>query len=215
MSDLPFAPPRTVGDVIALYLTHTKDSQNERTFEGRQHALSEFSRTHGELPLTEAKSYHLQLWIDARSQRWRSEWTRRRAASTVQVCFNWAMKLGIIDQNPFRGVRLPPGQRGEPMEPWEFQAMLRATSAPFRWRLKDIRSRAEVRPETTLYGLRHLLITEAVLSGVDIATVAALAGHERITTTQHYLHVAGRTDHLRAAVQSIQRGTVSKKGDQP
>ncbi len=71
------------------------------------------------------------------------------------------------------------------------------------WRLRTIREKAGVSEETTLYGLRHRLLTEAVLSGVDSATVMAIAGHERISTTQTYFHVSGKTDHLRAAMEQI------------
>lgn len=79
------------------------------------------------------------------------------------------------------------------------------TAQAISWRIQQIRDAANVRPEVTLYCCRHSFITEAVMSGVDIATVAELAGHSRISTTQHYFHVAGRLDHLQAAVQQVFR----------
>lgn len=77
------------------------------------------------------------------------------------------------------------------------------TNPAIHWRIQQIRAAANVRPDVTCYGCRHAFCTDAVLAGVDIATVAALAGHSRISTTQSYFHVSGRTDHLRAAVEKV------------
>lgn len=278
----------TIRAVIEMYLAHTERDHSPRSFYGRKLSLDAFASHCGSMLVSDAKPYHLRLWIDSHKE-WRSDWTRRREASNVRVCFNWALNLGLIEDNPFKGVTCPQGERGEPMEPWEFAAMLRASAPLFRrvliflrfsgarpgemaaaewrhfdprracieldrhktakktrkprrimlhpvllkllawiqrhdpdqqfifvnakgrrwentaicWRLKQIRNKTCIRPETTLYGARHFFCTQAVLAGVDIATVAALAGHERITTTQHYLHVAGKTDHLQAAVKQV------------
>jgi integrase len=73
----------------------------------------------------------LQTWLD-RHPAWVSDWTRQRAAAGVQACFNWALRLGLIDKNPFKGFRVPGGERGQPMEDAEFQAIMRHSPPVFR-----------------------------------------------------------------------------------
>jgi integrase len=82
------------------------------------------------------------------------------------------------------------------------------------YRVKQIRENAGLRADATLYGLRHLFLTQAVLNGVDIGRVMGLAGHKRIGTTQHYLHV--RTEHLRSAINDVfRKDKDGEKGSQP
>ena len=85
----------------------------------------------GHLPLSQAKPYHLRLWVQNQA-RWQSNWTKRRAAATVKAAFGWAVRLGLIDDSPFSGVSFPAGERGGPMKREQFQAMLRGTTAVVR-----------------------------------------------------------------------------------
>jgi site-specific recombinase XerD len=83
-------------------------------------------------------------------------------------------------------------------------------------RMEQIRQRADIEYDLTLYGLRHGYAVQAVLNGVDIATLAPLMGHNRIETTAYYANVAGRTDHLQDAVKTIFQPAprAKKKGGQ-
>ena len=135
MSDTLLFPtltaPTTAGQVIDLFLLHTRRSQAERTYLERERILRAFQASHGGLSLAESKPFHLRLWIDGHEE-WTSDWTRKGAVATVQRAFNWAAKLGMIQSNPFCGVSNPEGESGRPMTDAEFSAMLRASSAPFR-----------------------------------------------------------------------------------
>lgn len=128
----------TVGDVAALYLRHATADQNARTFADRRHVLLAFTAAHVGLELASAKPYHLRLWTDAQTQ-WKSDWTKKRGISTVQRAFNWAVKLGIIDRNPFWGVSHRAGEYGRAMTDSEFQDSLRSSSQPFRRLLMFLR----------------------------------------------------------------------------
>lgn len=279
--------PLKVEDVVAAYLRHAQTDKSPAQ-SGREHVLKAFVADYGHLPVTDAKAFQLQLWIEDHPKLV-SNWTRRRWASSVRVAFTWANKLGMIDRNPFAGVSFPKGERGYPVEPVQFRSMLRSTTALFRrvltflkfsgcrpgemasvrwtdidysrgcivlakhktvkrtgkprvimlhpvvvklllwirrhephpqlvfvnsrgkpwtntaicWRVKQIREAADVPPDATLYCCRHAFGTDAILAGVDLATLAALMGHERIETTQIYVHVARKVDHLHKALGQI------------
>lgn len=64
-------------------------------------------------------------------------------------------------------------------------------------RFVAVRERAGVRPEITVYSFRHLWISEALMAGVDILTVAKLAGTSVQMIEQTYGHL--RVGHLLTA----------------
>lgn len=53
------------------------------------------------------------------------------------------------------------------------------------------------------YGLRHRFGTEAIMRGLDIKTVAEMMGHASIRMTEHYIHLAGKIDHLKEAAERM------------
>lgn len=65
--------------------------------------------------------------------------------------------------------------------------------------LATIRRKAGLDASVKNYGCRHAYATGAILNGVDIATLAELLGHASIKTTEWYLHLAGKSDHLAMA----------------
>lgn len=66
--------------------------------------------------------------------------------------------------------------------------------------LRGLRERARFGADVKLYGARHLFGTSAILNGVDIATLAELMGHAKTSTTEIYIHLADKDEHLDAAV---------------
>lgn len=69
----------------------------------------------------------------------------------------------------------------------------------FRRIVAAVRDAAQV--PFTLHSLRHSFVTQLLRSGVPIHTVAALAGHTHITTTEHYSSVWD--DDKRLAVRQL------------
>jgi integrase len=53
------------------------------------------------------------------------------------------------------------------------------------------------------YTVRHRFGTQGVKKGVDLKTLATVMGHSRVTTLEHYVHIAGDYDHLRKAVERV------------
>lgn len=74
-------------------------------------------------------------------------------------------------------------------------------------RMDGIRQRAGITDDAKLYGNRHRYATDAILRGVDLATLAQLMGHKGTRTTSTYIHIAGKDAHLHAAVEKIRRQT--------
>jgi integrase len=71
------------------------------------------------------------------------------------------------------------------------------------WRL---RLRGLIADDCTLYACRHAFGTNSILAGVDLKTTATLMGHANTQVTeQHYLHIDGEIDHLRAALERVGR----------
>jgi site-specific recombinase XerD len=276
--------PLRVDQVVESYLRHAQ-AEMSASYANREYVLRLFVRDFGTRLVTECRAFHLQQWIEGKKSL-RSNWTRRRWASSVRAAFTWAAKLGMIEANPFTGVTFAKGERGYPVEPEQFQTMLRMSTALFRrvliflrftgcrpgemakvqwtdidykracivlakhktakrtglprtivlhpvvvkllvwirrrrphpelvfvnqrgtqwtntalaWRVRQIREAADIPPDATLYCCRHAFGTQGVLAGVDLMTLAALMGHQSISTTQIYVHLAGKTDHLQAAV---------------
>lgn len=67
--------------------------------------------------------------------------------------------------------------------------------------LREKRRRLGLPEDLKLYSNRHAFATGAILNGVDIATLAELLGHNSTRTTEIYLHLSGKADHLNAAVE--------------
>jgi len=126
-----FAEPTNIKDVIDLYLRHAATEIVQAAFESRRYELTDFAGQFGALALKDGRPYHLQLWIDSHPA-WRSGWTRKRCVAGVQRAFNWAVKLGLITSNPFKGFSIEAGGRGEPMHLKEYQGVLRHSPPPFR-----------------------------------------------------------------------------------
>ncbi|HJN01461.1 MAG: tyrosine-type recombinase/integrase [Nitrospinota bacterium] len=56
----------------------------------------------------------------------------------------------------------------------------------------------------TVHNLRHTFASQLVQRGVDLYTVAALAGHRKISTTQRYAHLC--PSRLRSAIKVLNSG---------
>jgi site-specific recombinase XerD len=71
--------------------------------------------------------------------------------------------------------------------------------------MQRVRERAGLPADVKLYSARHAYGTGAILNGVDIATLAQLMGHQSIRTTQIYVHLAGKDEHLHQAAERAVR----------
>jgi len=82
--------------------------------------------------------------------------------------------------------------------PWTRDALVQ--------RMGYLKEKLNLAPDLCTYMLRHAFGTNAILNGVDVATVAELMGHRSLEMVSRvYLHLAGEHAHLTAAVEKATR----------
>lgn len=69
-----------------------------------------------------------------------------------------------------------------------------------------IRERVGLPRDVRCHGARHTFATHAIMNGVDLATLAQLLGHASTKTTERYLHLIDKRDHLNAAMERAVKG---------
>lgn len=80
-------------------------------------------------------------------------------------------------------------------EKWEYSEMRR--------RFERLRKRIDANPKLVMYSFRHTWITNAMLSGEDVATIASLAGTSIRMIDEHYGHLSQHESHLEIAALRI------------
>ena len=85
----------------------------------------------GDRAYTSFRPYHLLQFLKAQPGL-RSAWTRKRWATYIQCAANEAARMGVIERNPFQGLRLPMGKQGRDWTDDEYRALLRHAEPHFR-----------------------------------------------------------------------------------
>jgi integrase len=89
-------------------------------------------------------------------------------------------------------------------EPW--------TNNAIRLRIQRVKKKLGLSPDLCAYMLRHAFGTNAILNGVDVATVAELMGHTSLEMiSKVYVHLADQRDHLTAAVDKATKPLASSR----
>lgn len=75
-------------------------------------------------------------------------------------------------------------------------------------RMRDVRRRAKLDRSVKVGGGRHTFATNAIVNGVDLATLAQLMGHRNVSTTSKYTHLVDKRPHLNAAMEKAVGGNL-------
>jgi integrase len=80
------------------------------------------------------------------------------------------------------------------------------TNNAIRHRVHRLKEKLKLPDDLCTYMLRHAFGTNAIVNGVDVATVAELMGHTSLEMVSRvYLHLANQHSHLTAAVEKATR----------
>jgi integrase len=119
-----FVGGATVRQVLEWYATNNpKPSTCKKAEKERTRLYGLFAGVLGDRPCSECRPHDLLTFINQRAGQ-KSAWTTKRWNSTLQKPVNLAVTLGLIDKNPFKGLRFPEGQNGRDWNAWEYRMLL-------------------------------------------------------------------------------------------
>jgi len=132
-------PVPTLRTVFDWYLKNMPRQCHPTALADRKRIWDLFCRYRGEdngppfgvRPYSFFRPFHLLQFIKAQGSL-KGAATKKRWSSYVQVAANEAARMGVIERNPFRGVRLPSGPEGRDWTDDEFRALLRHAAPHLR-----------------------------------------------------------------------------------
>jgi integrase len=115
----------TVASIIEASLLHDEKHSKPRTYYERARYLQLFSEAHGRKLVKDVKPFHLTTWLDAHPE-WSNAATHSYVVRCVKRPFNWAVKLEMINRNPFKSVEHVQGKRRRPITQDEYARLIAA-----------------------------------------------------------------------------------------
>jgi integrase len=94
----------------AFLLRHSKKKCSKETHAWYRHYLKSFAKKYGSLRVSELRPLEAEAWLDSKG--W-SDTTRNRAVTCLKVAFNWAVRMGVLKENPLKNLEKPPMGRRE------------------------------------------------------------------------------------------------------
>lgn len=116
----------TVAQVIDWYSASDFRDLAEKSTTERKRLCGKFATAYGEEEVSSCIPAMLLDFI-TKQKGCTSNHTRLRIKATINRPFNAATAMGLINGNPFRGVRIPKGRRGRDWTEDQFQTALRAS----------------------------------------------------------------------------------------
>ncbi len=139
----------SVVSVLDAFLDWCEKHKARRTYAWYRDDLQSFARTlPRDLTVAQLRPIHVQRWVDAHPG-WKTG--KRGAIVAVQRAFNWAAKMGLVEQNPIRQVEKPrAGRRDVVITPEEYAWILgRVQDEQFR-DLRTVCWETDCRPQEVL-----------------------------------------------------------------
>jgi integrase len=120
-----FVGGATVRQVLEWYASNNpKPSACKKAEKERTRLYGLLASVLGDRPCSECRPYDLLTFLNQRAGQ-NSAWTIKRWNSTLQKPFNLAVRLGLIERNPFKGLTFPDGENGRDWSAGEYRALLK------------------------------------------------------------------------------------------
>lgn len=127
--------------------------------------------------------------------------TDRNRVIPLAACMQTLMRIAKHIGKPGEIFRSPTGQ------PWNRNSV--------RQTFKRLKKIVSIPDGIVAYSMRHTFITQALINGVDIATVAAISGHSSTDMIdRHYGHLTDNQKHLTDAMNKAISYQSSQRSDQ-
>lgn len=155
-------------------------------------ALKETGARPGEVMALTAADVDLQqgLWI---LRKHKTAWKTGKPRIIYLTATMLATTRKLIEQRPTGALF-----RNSDGEAWTRNAV--------RLRMKRLREKLNLPAGTISYAYRHTFVTNSLVNGVPIATVAELVGHrDTAMISQHYAHLNQQVDYMRKAAEQAIR----------
>lgn len=135
----------TVASLLDEYLVNLQlRNRSQRTFYERRRYLQLFAEEFGQQRIGQIKAFHLENWVLGHPT-WKSPETKTEAVKSVKAAFNWAVRAGLMEKNPFAHVTMGYRVRRRPATRHEFAQMMRGLVRPTTKRHDDIESKRRLR----------------------------------------------------------------------
>ncbi len=102
------SPVRAV--FIAFLRKHSKKKCSPETHAWYRYYLKSFAKKYGRLRVSQLRPLDTEEWLDAKG--W-ADTPCNRAITCLKVALNWAVKMGVIKENPLKNPEKPPMGRRE------------------------------------------------------------------------------------------------------
>lgn len=95
-----------VDELFDEFLEHIHRNQSKESYRLYRHYIRSFNATIQNKRVHDLCPHDVQRWVDTKG--WNPT-TKRIAAKTIRVAFNWGVRQGLISSSPLAGLRLPAG----------------------------------------------------------------------------------------------------------
>jgi integrase len=156
---------RRVDELFDEFLEHIKRNQSKGSYRLYRYHIRAFNATIQNKRVHDLCPHDVQRWLDGK------EWnptTRRIAAKTIKVAFNWAVRQGLISSSPLAGLRLPAGlSRDVLVSPEQWAQIMEEADGDFRDLLIVLRETGCRPQEVRIFEAVHVRNDHLILAKLD------------------------------------------------
>lgn len=137
-AEAPESAEANVASICDAFLQWSERNQASETYRGYFFYVQSFCEAAGYLPVRDLRPFHVTRWIEGKPSWGRT--TQYNAVRSAVRVLNWAVKQGLLDNNPLKGMERPrPESRKSFLTDDEYRVLLRAASRPFKIFLMALR----------------------------------------------------------------------------